>query len=117
MIFLLLTVVYGLICSPYLAHQTLEQLALEEAFIHPLGSEVVDKETYVDDVLSGGHSISETKLKRQDVNELLKSGGFSLRKWVSNNAEILEDVPVEHLASDAKLLSDTSLVTSVLGLS
>ena len=29
MIFLLLTVVYGLICSPYLAHRTLKQLALE----------------------------------------------------------------------------------------
>ena len=68
-------------------------------------------------MLSGGHSIGQAKLNHRDVDELLRSGYFPLRKWIANDSQILEDVPVEHLAEDIKSLSDPSTTTFVLGLS
>lgn len=111
------TVTYGLVCSPFLANRTIKQLAVDHMFEHPWGAEVLRTEIYMDDVLSGGHTISEALKKQKSTRDLLALGGFPLRKWLSNHLELLKDISSESLAVDPKSFSDSNLDISVLGLS
>ena len=114
-IWLLVTLTYGLICSTYFALRCFKELAREQAFLFPLRAEILDQETYMDDVTYGGHTIHEANRKRCEINELLASAGFPLRKYISNCSKILEGVPEADLATGSKSLSDPSMSTSVLG--
>ncbi|UYV82191.1 hypothetical protein LAZ67_21001303 [Cordylochernes scorpioides] len=85
----LLTVTYGLSCAPYLAMRTLHQLAREKVSTFPVASKIVQTDFYVDDLLSGADTIEEATCHIREVNNLLSSAGFSLRKWRSNVPEVL----------------------------
>lgn len=52
--FKLKTVTFGVNCAPYLAIRTLHQLAEDLKSSFPLAHNILLRETYVDDVLSGG---------------------------------------------------------------
>ncbi|XP_076301650.1 uncharacterized protein LOC143219633 [Lasioglossum baleicum] len=84
------TVTYGLACSPYLAIRCLHQLAKAEESNYPLGSHIVLKAVYMDDVLTGANTLSEARSKQRELRELLKAGGFPLRKWAANSKGLLE---------------------------
>ena len=56
------------------------QLALDEGKNYPLAVEILEKETYLDDTLSGGHSLKEALEKQQDLIKICKVGSFSLHK-------------------------------------
>ncbi|UYV79200.1 hypothetical protein LAZ67_17001487 [Cordylochernes scorpioides] len=85
----LLTVTYGLSCAPYLAMRTLHQLARDKVSTFPVASKIVQTDFYVDDLLSGADTIEEATCHIREVNNLLSSAEFSLRKWRSNVPEIL----------------------------
>ena len=106
-------------CSKF-AHYFMDtyhrHLARDRMHQHSAGAEVLRKEIYVDDVLSGGHSIFEAYAKQQSVTKLLKLGDFVLRKYLSNKPRVLNDVPVEDIASYNKSFPDNENF-SVLGLS
>ncbi|UYV66372.1 hypothetical protein LAZ67_4001479 [Cordylochernes scorpioides] len=76
----LLTVTYGLSCVPYLAMRTLHQLARDKVSTFPVASKIVQTDFYVDDLLSGADTIEEATCHIREVNNLLSSAGFSLRK-------------------------------------
>lgn len=54
---------------------------------------------YVDDFISGGDSIAETKNIQNEMELLFKKGGFNLRKWSSNSIEILNNIPTNNQES------------------
>ncbi|UYV75119.1 hypothetical protein LAZ67_12002543 [Cordylochernes scorpioides] len=85
----LLTVTYGLSCAPYLAMRTLHQLARDKVSTFPVASKIVQTDFYVDDLLSGADTIEEATCHIREVNNLLSSAGFSLRKWRSNVPKVL----------------------------
>ncbi|XP_067631850.1 uncharacterized protein [Eurosta solidaginis] len=58
--FRLKTVTFGVNCAPYLAIRTLHQLAHDCQDEYPLAKDILLNETYVDDILSGGHNIQST---------------------------------------------------------
>ena len=109
--------VFGFIPSPYQANRCIKQLAKDHKIEHLFGAEVLRKEIYVDDVLSGGHTLTEALLKQIDTRELLALGCFPLRKWLSNHLDVLIGISEDSLAVDPKSFSDSSLDISVLGLS
>ncbi|XP_046387356.1 uncharacterized protein LOC124156925 [Ischnura elegans] len=114
--FLLCTLTYGLKCSPFIANRVIKQLAKDEAVNFPLGSIILSEETYMDDVLSGGHDIQTALLKQQEVINLCKVGGFPLRKWLSNAPALMEQLPNDLLASEPELLFEDDSDFAVLGL-
>ncbi|KMQ88302.1 hypothetical protein RF55_12237 [Lasius niger] len=75
----LLTVVYGTTSAPYLALRTLIQLADDEQEAFPLGSTAVRNNSYVDDILAGGHSLESALETQRQLVALLGAGGFELR--------------------------------------
>nr|XP_034194563.1 uncharacterized protein LOC117610841 [Osmia lignaria] len=111
-----LTVTFGTTPAPYLALRVLKQLVDDEGSKYPDAIQVVNEQAYVDDFLFGSNSVESLLQIRNQTVALLSQGGFSLRKWASNNSELLCDIdPSDHgLALSKTLKIDES--TSVLGL-
>ncbi|XP_044753563.1 uncharacterized protein LOC123312983 [Coccinella septempunctata] len=80
----LTTVTYGTAPAAYLAIRTMRQLATDEKKNHPLAAEIVLRDFYVDDLLSGADTIEEARHIQKEVTDLLKKGGFNIRKWKYN---------------------------------
>ncbi|XP_062704432.1 uncharacterized protein LOC134286776 [Aedes albopictus] len=91
----LTTVTYGTSCAPYLATRVLNQLAEDEGHRYPLGAKVILKGFYMDDALSGEDDLETAVETVIQLAELLKLGGFNLRKWSSNDPRILAHLPDE----------------------
>ncbi|XP_061724321.1 uncharacterized protein LOC133530427 [Cydia pomonella] len=86
----LLTVTFGTAAAPWLAVRTLLQLADDESERH-LRSAAVGKDfVYMDDLLTGHEDLSEMKVICNEVNKLLKKGGFHIQKCLSNSEELLK---------------------------
>lgn len=95
--FRLTTVTYGTSSAPYLAIRTLHQLAQDESKQFPMAAQMVYNDFYVDDLLSGADDIHTATQLQSDVIQMLKLGGFNLRKWVSNHPALLETLPDEYI--------------------
>ncbi|KAJ8937951.1 hypothetical protein NQ318_013208, partial [Aromia moschata] len=90
------TVTYGVNSSPYLAIRTLLQLAEEGKERWPLASHVLKTDIYVDDLVCGASSVETALQLRDQLIALLGEGCFELRKWSSNHAGLLKDIPASH---------------------
>ncbi|XP_058810030.1 uncharacterized protein LOC131675174 [Phymastichus coffea] len=109
--FALRTVTYGTACAPYLALRTMQQLGEDEGHRIPLARELLQKDLYMDDFLSGRPNLETAKSLRDQLVGLLRAGGFHLRKWVANEPGLLEDIPAEdRLRPDWVRLSTDGLV-------
>ena len=59
----------------------------------------IRREFYVDDGLK---SVEEAVTLIKDTKEMCKRGGFNLHKFVSNNKDVIESIPVEDRAEGIK---------------
>lgn len=91
-IFQLTTVTYGTKPAPFLAMMCLKQLAKDEQSDFPVATKMLENSFYMDDYCGGSHTIENALLLKSDLIELLKRGGFNLRKWQSNERKLLLDV-------------------------
>ncbi|XP_065162139.1 uncharacterized protein [Atheta coriaria] len=57
--------------------------------------DIIKKDFYVDDVLSGAEDLKTAKKLQLDLLEVMKKGGFTLRKWSSKLPGLIEDLPKE----------------------
>ncbi|XP_062713379.1 uncharacterized protein LOC134290294 [Aedes albopictus] len=113
----LTTVTYGTASAPYLATKCLQRLGTEGEALHPVAAKVVRKDFYVDDLLTGTDSIEEGKTLASELISLTNSAGFNLRKWSSNNPELLSTIPSELRDDRTTLELDSSTsVVKTLGL-
>ncbi|XP_011858172.1 PREDICTED: uncharacterized protein LOC105555741 [Vollenhovia emeryi] len=87
------TVTYGLACAPFLAIRTLKQLAADEEARFPVGAAALRRDSYVDDILTGASTLSETLRIRDELIGICRAGGFPLKKWSANTAELLAGLP------------------------
>ncbi|XP_055589224.1 uncharacterized protein LOC129741507 [Uranotaenia lowii] len=111
------TVTYGTSSAPYLATRCLQQLSQDGAEEYPIAAEVLASAFYVDDMLISVKSIEEGKQLVQQMMSLMDSAGMSLRKYVSNCSEILQNVP-SHLCDERLVceLDSTRSTVKTLGL-
>lgn len=111
----LTTVTYGTKAAPFLAMMTLKQLAKDEKhnYQETNAAKVLDESMYMDDLLHGCHSIPEGVRLQSDLIQLLKSGGFNLRKWKSNVSEL---IPKQNLDQEDHFNFKPSESTKTLGL-
>ncbi|XP_043064475.1 uncharacterized protein LOC122320347 [Drosophila ficusphila] len=70
---------------------------------------------YVDDVLSGADSAEDAQLTIKELQSALDSAGFPLRKWTSNNKEVLAHIQAGHLLNSDFLDLDTESTAKTLG--
>lgn len=80
---------YGTASAPYLATRCLKQVGLNCK--DPKISNIIIHDFYVDDLITGGDEIGETLYIREQVTAELASACMPLRKWRSNNPQLLCD--------------------------
>lgn len=83
---------YGTAAAPFLATNTLNSLAKEHEGEFPNAAEVLKSDFYVEYMLTGTSNLADA-IKYKDMNELLRRGGFNLRKWCSNDSSVLKGIP------------------------
>ena len=113
----MLTVTYGENCSPYLSLRTLKQLCLDEDEKFPEAVKIILNDKYADDFLSGADDEDGAKQLRDQLIEIMKKGGFELRKWVANVPALLEDLPECERLRPTWLQLDADGPVSELGVS
>ncbi|XP_063537553.1 uncharacterized protein LOC134746911 [Cydia strobilella] len=106
LVYRLNTVTYGMKSSPYLAIRALRQLASDEETF-PAAAHLLRSSVYMDDILGGADSIEDASKLKQELTDLLRSGGFELSKWTSNSKEVLKDIEEEHLEKPRKIFDNS----------
>lgn len=106
------TVTYGTAPAPYLAVKTMQYHALTEKTKYPEACNIILNDFYVDDLFSGCESIDVAIRLQQEIKNVLASGGFPIRKWMSNSHEVLENIPEQDReVSDHEFIDDHALKT------
>ncbi|XP_043597816.1 uncharacterized protein LOC122574366 [Bombus pyrosoma] len=91
------TVTFGLSAAPYLAIRCLKQLAEDEGHRFPRAAQVLQRDFYVDDALTGAETKNEALILRTELAELLRLAGLNIRKWASNDNELLHGFSAEEI--------------------
>ncbi|UYV67038.1 hypothetical protein LAZ67_4003743 [Cordylochernes scorpioides] len=112
----LATVTYGTTSAPYLAIKTLKTLAHDEQEQFPQAFKAILTNFYVDDMLSGANSVEEAKDLIIQLNQIMRRGGFHLRKWASNVPKVLEALPNEDKYDISMVPIEKDLTINLLGL-
>lgn len=110
------TVTYGVSSAPFLAIRTLLQLASDEKHNFPYAAKVIFSDIYVDDVVTGCSSLEEAITLQSQLQGLLKSGGFDLRKWSSNNPIVLDSIPPSLRQTNCQSFDTVDSFQKVLGM-
>ena len=108
------TVTYGLSSASFLATRCLKQIANDCKVNSPKAARVVEEDFYMDDLLSGASTVEEAVAISDQVDSILKSYGFQLRKWKSNSFDVLRNF--ENRRSDNLLEIESNECSKVLGL-
>lgn len=101
---------------PWQAARTLRLLANDYVQDYLSAHSVIHDECHMDDMISGAHTIHETREKQRQLIQLLKAGGMQLRKWLSNHSDIISHLPPDHLAVEPEAMFLDSSSFAVLGL-
>ncbi|XP_033361876.1 uncharacterized protein LOC117240109 [Bombus vosnesenskii] len=113
--------------TPYLAIRCLKQLAEDEGHRFPRAAQVLQRDFYVDDALTGAETKDEALTLRTELTNLLQLAGLNIRKWASNDNDLLHGLSLEetnhqHFLGDSQTLktlgvlwnsSDDSILYSV----
>ncbi|XP_056647328.1 uncharacterized protein LOC130451991 [Diorhabda sublineata] len=105
-VYTLNTVTYGTAPASFIAIRCLHQLALENSKKYPVASQVITRDFYVDDLITGTDTIENAQILRQNITNILESGSFPLRKWNTNKPNIFNDInnisdlPDHYLSTD-----------------
>ena len=92
-------VLFGLGPSPFLLGGVIQRHLNAHREGHPMCVSEIENGLYVDDLLSGGQSVSEAREMKEKASNLFRSAHFVLHKWKSNAREL----ELDHEVSDQSL--------------
>lgn len=114
--FSLNTVTYGTGPASYIATQCLLELSKEIKDSQPTVSRAIAEDFCMDDLLSGAESEEEAIKLNSCILKQLETGGFTLRKYMSNSCSFLKTIDPEKIETLQTLEFRDSKAISVLGL-
>lgn len=85
-------VTWGMASASFNAVRSLRQCAIDGRKQFPAGAEIVLSDFYVDDLLTGGDTQQELREAYHQVTDLLRSGGFELSKWITNDTALAMEI-------------------------
>lgn len=106
------TLIFGATDSPFQAITCLQKL-VQSKLADPLISEVdrkacrvILRDTYVDDLSTGGDTVEEVGALMHAVDKILGSAHFKVKKWKTNSAQLLARIPEEDRAPTKAVTTD-----------
>ena len=85
-------VVFGVSSSPFLLNATIQHHLEEHKLAFPNTVKILSRSTYVDDIVSGAGNEEDAYQLYKESKDLLKQGGFNLRKFVTNSCQLQEKI-------------------------
>ena len=85
---------FGLVSSPFLLGGLILE-AHQWKGKDPKTVAVLRKSLYVDDIITGGNTIQEAQLRKDEVTEILGDATFTLHEWASNAKELEGECDLE----------------------
>ena len=111
---------FGLTSSPSVCGFALRRTARENRTnASEMTLSTVNRNFYVDDMLASFPSADACIQLVPELDDLLRSGGFEMAKYASNNVDVINAIPKERLASSLQMVevgSDVLPSHKVLGL-
>ena len=94
---------FGATSSPGCANYALKAAADDnEIELGSAPANFIRREFYVDDGLESVASVEEAVTLIKDTKEMCRRGGFNLHKFVCNNKDVIESIPIEDRAEGIK---------------
>ena len=106
-------VLFGSASAPHSATRVLNQLADDEKMNFPLASQTIKRDCYVDDILTGTNTVKQAIKLRDELIGLTKAGGFTLRKWIFNDLNVVKSLPDS--LTNVNLLNENNSEMKALG--
>ncbi|XP_058837183.1 uncharacterized protein LOC131693415 [Topomyia yanbarensis] len=107
---------FGSTCSPASAQYAKNKNAEEFVARYPRAVEGIQRNHYVDDYLDSFESVDEAERVSRAVGAIHQKGGFHLRNWLSNSAEVLRGLNEEATNASKNLCLSTTDGDRVLGM-
>ena len=95
-------VVFGVSCSPFLLNATLKGHIEGYFDNHPEECSRLVTSLYADDVNAGGYTEAEVIKLYTISKQIMKDGGFNLRKWLSNSKEVMSEIKAREVREENK---------------
>lgn len=114
--FKLCTITYGTGPGAFLATRCIREAVNLDGQKYPLASHVVGNDFYMDDLLSGATSIESAIELRKQVQDLLDLSSLPMRKWISNDQEVMQSIPLEYRGIDVEMNLDKEDAVKTLGM-
>lgn len=95
--YVILTVVYGLKSSPYLAMRCMIELAKTYKEEYPLASRATEFERYMDDYFSGSDNENDCVKLYTELCEMLAKANLELGKWKTNCPALMKKINNERV--------------------
>lgn len=89
---------FGAVSSPGCANYGLKHLTKEHSISHPVGSQFVTRDFYVDDGVASTDTVEKIVQLAQKAREICSKGGLRLHKFVSNSRAVLQSIPSSECA-------------------
>lgn len=89
------SVTFGVISSPFQAIDVVLKNADRLESTHPLAAALVRSSLYMDDLLGSFHTIETARKAVAEVHSFFQEAGMTPHKYVANNEDILEQIPLE----------------------
>lgn len=96
--------------APAMATTAMRKTASLKEDVKPRAAEAIVKNAYVDDICDSVCTVEEAKDLTSDINEVLESGGFHIKKWVSN-----APIDSDETSAEQKLVGNKDDAEKVLG--
>ena len=107
---------FGAVSSPSCANFALRQTVIDNNCQDSEAGEAILRNFYVDDLLKSTDTIQTTTETISGVLDLCDSGGFNLTKFVCNNQEVINSIPLTKRSSKQVIeISSDSSIQRALG--
>lgn len=83
------TITYGTASASFLATRVLHEIGLRQKDINPEASKIIINNFYMDDLIFGHSDLNKAIKLKREIDEILSNAGLHLRKWKSNNRQVL----------------------------
>ncbi|GFW49834.1 integrase catalytic domain-containing protein [Trichonephila clavipes] len=81
---------FGVSSSPFLLAATIRHHIERYKHEFPDTVELLDRNFYVDDLISGGNEFDEALQTSRRAKNIMEAAGMDLRKWITNDANLME---------------------------
>ena len=107
--------IFGARDSPACANFALQQVAKDYIDEFPQVSPIVEKNFYMDDLVSSFEDTETAKYTAIAIKEVLRRGKFNLTKWCSNSQEFCKHFDEATLAKPLHILLSDECFQRVIG--